>query len=128
MAETLLRAKIEALGLNALSVGSAGIQVAPRSKMNDKTAEVLLNHGFDVAPFKSKKLTDKMLIESLAIVTMTGAQRDILMEMRWKAIRRLPESVEGEIEIEAIDSIEFKGSTTTITPILKKEDKVITVQ
>ena len=35
---------------------------------------------------------------------------------------------EGEIEIEAIDSIEFKGSTTTITPILNKEDKVITVQ
>ena len=37
-------------------------------------------------------------------------------------------SIEGEIEIEAIDSIEFKGSTTTITPILNKEDKVITVQ
>lgn len=37
-------------------------------------------------------------------------------------------NVEGEIEIEAIDSIEFKGSTTTITPILNKEDKIITVQ
>lgn len=37
-------------------------------------------------------------------------------------------SVEGNIEIEAIDSTEFKGSTTTITPILTKEDKVITVQ
>lgn len=36
--------------------------------------------------------------------------------------------VEGEIEIDEIDSIEFEGSTTTITPTLIKEDKVITVQ
>ena len=109
MAEMLLRAKIQTLGLTALSVGSAGIQVAPRSKMNDKTAQVLLNNGFDVAPFKSKKLTDKMLIESLAIVTMTGAQRDILLEMRWQAIRRLPESVEGEIENNIYAFNEFTG-------------------
>ena len=36
--------------------------------------------------------------------------------------------VEGEISIDEIDSIEFTGSTTTITPTLKKEDKAITVQ
>ena len=45
--------------------------------------------------FSSQLIDEKMLVDSLAVVCMTDAQRDMLMDMRWKALR---EAGEDEIE------------------------------
>ncbi|MBQ7924121.1 MAG: hypothetical protein IJ329_02315 [Clostridia bacterium] len=95
MAEYIFRKKAEALGLTKLKVTSAGTHAVKGDKMNEKSAEILINKGFDTVTFKAKSIDEKMLKQSLAIVCMTDAQRDMLMEMRWQVLRAA-----GEEEIE----------------------------
>lgn len=95
MAEFLFRKKIVELGLTKLEIASAGLQANEADGMNEKSAAILTEKGFDVHNFHAKRIDESMLKESLAIVCMTDAQRDILMEMRWKALREA-----GEEEIE----------------------------
>lgn len=95
MAEVILRKIVNEMGLTTLKICSAGLQVAPNSKMNEKTKQTLINKGFAVRSFKSKSIDETLLNESLAIVCMTDKQRDLLMEMRWKVLR-----AQGEEEIE----------------------------
>ena len=87
MAEIVFRRLVEEMGLATLKVCSAGLQVAPKSKINEKSAQTLMEKGFEVATFKPKKITEKLLVESLAIVCMTDVQRDLLMDMRWQAMK-----------------------------------------
>ena len=95
MAEFIFRQKAEELGLSKLKVNSAGTNAKKGDKMNAKSAEILTKKGFDVHLFKAKPIDEKMLKQSLAIVCMTDAQRDTLMEMRWQVLR-----ADGEEEIE----------------------------
>ena len=95
MAELIFKEKITQLGLTVLQISSAGLQVDKKSKMNEKTAQVLMEKGFQPLSFTSKQITEKMLVQSLAVVCMTDVQRDILMDMRWKAL-----SAVGEENIE----------------------------
>ncbi len=95
IAEYLFRKKITDLGLTKLEISSAGLQVNETDSMNEKSAELLITKGFDVHNFHAKKMDEKSLKESLAIVCMTDVQRDILMEMRWQVLRET-----GEEEIE----------------------------
>ena len=87
MAEYLFRRKTEDLGLYKLKVCSAGIRAKRGDTMNEKSAQILMENGFDVSAFTSRKIDKRMLKDSLAIVCMTDAQRDTLMELRWKALR-----------------------------------------
>ena len=95
MAEIVFRRFVEEMGLTTLKICSAGLQVAPKSKINEKSAQTLMDKGFDVVRFKPKQIDEKLLVESLAIVCMTDVQRDLLMEMRWQAMKAA-----GEEEIE----------------------------
>jgi len=95
MAEYIFRKKAEELGLVKLKVCSAGTNAKKGDKINEKSAEILMDKGFDVVSFKAKPIDEKMLKQSLAIVCMTDVQRDMLMEMRWQVLR-----AEGEEEIE----------------------------
>lgn len=95
MAEYLFRQRAERLGLYKLKVCSAGIRAKRGDVMNEKSAQILTENGFDVATFSSRKVDKRILKDSLAIICMTDAQRDTLMEMRWKALR---ESGAEEIE------------------------------
>lgn len=95
MAEYLFRQKTESLGLKKLQIVSAGTKANLGDKMNEKSAQILLEKGMDVSLFSSKPIDEKMLKDSLAIVCMTDHQRDMLMEMRWKVLRAA-----GEEEIE----------------------------
>ena len=95
MAEYIFRKKAEELGLVKLKVCSAGTNAKKGDKINEKSAEILIDKGFDVVSFKAKPIDEKMLKQSLAIVCMTDVQRDMLMEMRWQVLR-----AEGEEEIE----------------------------
>ena len=95
MAEYVFRRNVGELGLTKLKIVSAGTNARSGEKMNEKSAQILKEQGFRVGAFKSKPIDEKMLVESLAIVCMTDAQRDMLMEMRWKALRAA-----GEEDIE----------------------------
>ena len=95
MAEIVFRRLVEEMGLTTLKICSAGLQVAPKSKINEKSAQTLIDKGFEIGTFKPKKIDEKLLVESLAIVCMTDVQRDLLMDMRWQAMKAA-----GEEEIE----------------------------
>ena len=87
MAEIVFRRLVEEMGLTMLKVCSAGLQVAPKSTINEKSAQTLIDKGFEIDTFKPKKINEKLLVESLAIVCMTDVQRDLLMDMRWQAMK-----------------------------------------
>ena len=105
MAEVILRERLAREKLT-LTVGSAGMKAKRGDTMNAKTAQVLINKGIEVAEFKSKKVDKRTLKDSLAIVTMTDSQRDLLMEMRWKAMR---EAGEEEFENNVYSFSELVG-------------------
>ncbi len=91
MAETVFRRRVEEMGLSQLKISSAGLQVKPKSTINEKSAQTLMDKGFETVSFKPKKITKKMLVDSLATVCMTDKQRDILMDMRWQAMKEVGE-------------------------------------
>ncbi len=95
MAEYIFRRRAEELGLVKLKVASAGTNAKKGDTMNEKSAEILMDKGFDTVSFQAKKIDARMLKQSLAIVCMTDIQRDMLMEMRWQVLRAA-----GEEEIE----------------------------
>ena len=95
MAEMLFRKKAEELGLKKLKVRSAGTRANAGDKINEKSSAVLSENGIPVKKFSACPIDGKMLVDSLAVVCMTDAQRDMLMDMRWKALREA-----GEEEIE----------------------------
>lgn len=95
MAEAVCRRIVEEMGLTTLKICSAGLQIAPKSKINEKSAQILTDKGFAFDTFKPKKIDKKLLVDSLAIVCMTDVQRDLLMDMRWQAMKEV-----GEEEIE----------------------------
>lgn len=98
MAEYLFRQKAESLGLYKLKVYSAGIKAKRGDKMNEKSAQILTEKGFDVLSFASRKVDKRILKDSLAIICMTDSQRDTLMEMRWKALREAgAEEIENNV-------------------------------
>ena len=106
MAETLFRKETQALGLTKLKVSSAGTRAKKGEPINAKSKAVLLEKGIDVESFSAKKVDKRMLKQSLAIICMTDAQRDLLMEMRWKALR---EAGEEEIENNVYSFSELTG-------------------
>ncbi len=95
MAEAVFRRRIEEMGLVKLKVSSAGTKAKRGDLLNEKSAQVLMEKGFPPLIFSAKKVGKRELKQSLAIICMTDMQRDMLMEMRWKALRE-----DGEEDIE----------------------------
>ncbi len=91
MAEMLLKARLEALNLKGFTVLSAGIQAKKGDTINPKSAQVLEEHGLSAEGFASTKLTEKLVRDAFAIVCMTEAQRDYLMDLRWHALKKTGE-------------------------------------
>ncbi len=98
MAEILLKNRVEGLGLKGFTVLSAGIKARKGDTINPKSAQVLLENGLDAGEFTSTLLTDKLIREAFAIVCMTDAQRDYLMDRRWNALKKAgEEAVENNV-------------------------------
>ena len=95
MAEAIFRQKVTEMGLVKLKVASAGTKAKKGDLLNEKSAQILMDKGIAPLNFTAKKVDKRMLTQSLAIVCMTDIQRDLLMELRWQALRSL-----GEEEIE----------------------------
>ncbi len=88
MAEILLEARVKALGLKGFTVTSAGIKAKKGTPVNPKSAQVLRENGLELSEFASTPLTNKLLREAFAIVCMTEAQKEYLMDMRWNACKK----------------------------------------
>ncbi len=93
MAEMLLRDRLEKLGLKGFTVTSAGTKAKRGDTINPRSAQVLQENGLPVEKFTSKRLTDKLVRESFAIVCMTANQRDYLLDFRWNAFKKAGEEV-----------------------------------
>ncbi len=91
MAEIILTNRLETLGLKGFSVRSAGIKAKKGDVINPKSAQVLEENGLNAGEFASTLLTDKLIREAFAIVCMTSAQRDYLMDRRWNALKKAGE-------------------------------------
>ncbi len=91
MAEILLKARLQALGLKGFTVASAGIKAKRGDTVNPKSRQVLEENGLEVGEFTSKRLTEKLVREAFAIVCMTASQRDYLMDLRWNALKKAGE-------------------------------------
>ena len=73
MAEMIFRRLVEEMGLTTLKVCSAGLQVAPKSKINEKSAQTLMDKGFEIDTFKPKKINEKLLPDmSFSYVSQSG--------------------------------------------------------
>ena len=88
MAEILLKAELKNRGWKGITVTSAGISARRGNTINPKSLQVLQENGFEVEKFSSKRLTDMMMKDAYAIVCMTEAQRDYLLDARWQAMRK----------------------------------------
>ncbi len=88
MAEALLKSKLEGLNLKGYTVLSAGIKAKKGDTINPKSAQVLAENGLEIGEFSSTLLTEKLVKEAFAIVCMTSAQRDYLMDLRWNALKK----------------------------------------
>ena len=106
MAEAVFRHQTQILGLTKLKVVSAGTRAKKGEPMNPKSQQILLEKGIEIGEFASKKVDKRMLKQSLAIICMTDAQRDLLMELRWQALR---DAGEEEIENNVYSFSELTG-------------------
>ena len=109
MAERILCKALEERELKGFAVSSAGIAARKGDTMNPKSAQVLSEHGLPSDGFSSKPLDDKSLREAFAIVCMTEPQKDILLDMRWQALKKAGEVGEEEIENNVYAFSEFAG-------------------
>ena len=87
MAEILLKNKLEQMGIKSVKALSAGLAAKNGDSINRLAELVLKENGLSCEKFSSTLLTEKMLRESFAVVCMTESQRDIVMDMRWHALR-----------------------------------------
>ncbi len=93
MAEILLKDRLERLGLKGFTVASAGTKAKKGDTINPHSAQVLKENGLPVEKFASKRLTDKLVREAFAVICMTAAQRDYLLDFRWNAFKKAGEEV-----------------------------------
>lgn len=98
MAEMLLKAALDIAKLKGFVVSSAGIAAQTGDSINPKSAQVLAEHGLDGTGFSATLLTEKNLKEAFAVICMTEKHKDILLDMRWQALRKANEIGEEEIE------------------------------
>lgn len=97
MAETVFRFELNRRRIENAEVYSAGIAAKGdgRENINLKSVAVLTENGFSVANFHAQRLGEEVYRQAFAIICMTDAQRDFLMEDRWNVLRKA-----GEEEIE----------------------------
>ena len=108
MAEAVFKTLANDWGLAKLKIRSAGVRVKKGDSLNPKSALVLEEQGLSLPEFTPSRLTDAMLKQSLAVVCMTDAQRDLVMEMRWNALKKAGEN-EDDIQNNVYSFAELTG-------------------
>ena len=109
MAERILCRALEERELKGFSVSSAGIAAREGDAINPKSAQVLEEHGLPFDGFLAKSLDEKSLCEAFAVVCMTEPHKDILLDMRWQALKKADKLGDKEIENNIYAFCEFTG-------------------
>ena len=78
MAEIILKTKLKSLGITNIKVSSAGLATSDGLKMSKNSFEALKLMGYKPYGFKSKRLTEKMIYKSFAIICMTEGHKNAL--------------------------------------------------
>ena len=98
MAEALLKAELKRRKWKGFSVCSAGIKAQKGDGINPKSAQMLIEHGYEVKTFSATPLTARTIKDAFAVICMTEAQRDFLMDMRWNVLRKAgEENIENNV-------------------------------
>ena len=98
MAEALLKRALAEAELKGFSVSSAGIAARTGDCMNPKSMQVLFENGIQAGDFTATLLDENALCEAFAVICMTDNHKDILMDMRWQALKKAHEIGEEEIQ------------------------------
>ena len=98
MAEYLLKRALRKKKLRGFKVCSAGLQAIKGDEMNPKSKEVLFENGIAVKSFQSTRLSEKLLREGFVFICMTERHKDIMLDLRWNAMRKASEeTVENNV-------------------------------
>lgn len=97
MAERLLETRLAEQKIKGFAVYSAGLAAKNGDSINPKSAQVLQEHGIAVDEFQSTLLKQRVLKDAFAVVCMTESQKDVLLDMRWQALRKANAIGEEEI-------------------------------
>ena len=109
MAERLLETLLEQEKIRGFRVYSAGIRATKGTPMNEKSAQVLEEHGISALEFASATVKDRDLRDAFAIVCMTESHKDVLMDMRWQALRKADKIGDEEIANNIYSFAEMSG-------------------
>ena len=109
MAEALLKSALQTAKMGGFCVCSAGIAAQAGDTMNPKSAFVLQENGLGIENFVSSLLQERSLQEAFAVVCMTESQKDILLDMRWQALRKANQIGDEEIENNIYSFAELTG-------------------
>ncbi|MBE7079341.1 MAG: hypothetical protein E7380_05745 [Clostridiales bacterium] len=109
MAEVLLKRELSAQNLQGFFVCSAGIAARTGDSVNPKSAQVLQENGFIIEDFSASLLTEKDLEKAFAVICMTERQKDVVMDMRWQALKKAGLIGEDEIENNVYSFAELVG-------------------
>ena len=71
-----------------VTVSSAGTHALVGHPISDPMAVLLLDSGVEPGPFEARRLSEHMLKEADLILSMTRAQRGLVVELRPAAVRR----------------------------------------
>jgi protein-tyrosine phosphatase len=71
-----------------VSVSSAGTHALVGHPISDPIAALLLDGGYDPHSFEARRLSEQMLKEADLVLTMTRAQRGLVVELWPAAVRR----------------------------------------
>ncbi|MCX5665796.1 MAG: low molecular weight protein arginine phosphatase, partial [Candidatus Omnitrophica bacterium] len=85
MAEALMKDALKGLGKNDIRVNSAGVSAIDGFHPTRETIEAMKRERIDVSGFRSKALTDEMIMDSDLILVMAAHHMDDI-------IKRVPEA------------------------------------
>ena len=97
MAERLLEQTLAFREIKGFAVYSAGLAAKKGTPMNPKSQQVLHENGIPAEEFTSRTIRDAELRNAFAVICMTEQQKDVLLDMRWRALRKADAIGEDEI-------------------------------
>lgn len=97
MAERLLEQTLAFREIKGFAVYSAGLAAKKGTPMNPKSERVLQENGIPSEEFVSRGIRDAELRSAFAVICMTEQQKDVLLDMRWRALRKVDAIGEEEI-------------------------------
>ena len=109
MAEKILASIIKKEKWKGYVLSSAGIAAKDGDCINPKSAQVLTENGLECEGFSSTLLKEEDLLDAFAVICMTERQKDVLLDMRWQALKKANKIGDEEISNNIYSFMEVGG-------------------